>query len=187
MTSASGTQAQAVRWFAARSHLYTHYDITQIVAAYARIGEAVGVDWFLALAQCAHETGSMTSWWCDRPRRNPAGIGVTGHSVEGTPENPPGQHWAWRDGRWHEGISFAAWDPYGINAHLGRLLAYALPTDTGMPAQRALIDEALALRPLPAYLRGVALTITDLNGRWAFPGTEYGQRILDLAGRMRQA
>ena len=24
----------------------------------------------------AHETGSLTSWWAARPRRNPAGIGV---------------------------------------------------------------------------------------------------------------
>lgn len=187
LTAPSGSQAQAVRWLTARSHLYTHYDITQIVAAYARVGEEVGVDWFLALAQCAHETGSLTSWWCDRPRRNPAGLGVTGHSIEGSPDEPPGPHWAWRDGRWFQGISFAAWDPYAIRAHIGRLLAYALPAGTGMPAQQAMIDEALSLRPLPAHLRGSALTISDLNGRWAVPGTEYGQRILNLAERMRQA
>jgi hypothetical protein len=187
LAAASGSPDQAIRWLVARSHLYTHYDITQIVGAYARIGNEVGIDWFLALAQCAHETGGLTSWWCDRPRRNPAGLGVTGNSREGSPDSPPGPHWAWRDGRWWEGISFPAWDSFAIRAHLGRLLAYALPVGAGSPAQQAMIDEALALRPLSSRNRGVALTITDLNGRWAVPGSEYGQRILDLAGRMRNS
>lgn len=57
----SGTVEWAIAWFAARSTLYTLYDITSIVQAYARIGTETGVDWFLALAQCAHETGSLTS------------------------------------------------------------------------------------------------------------------------------
>ena len=32
---------------------------------------------------------------------------------------------------------------------------------------------------------GIAPTIYGLNGRWAVPGSDYGQRIVALAHRMR--
>jgi hypothetical protein len=185
MTNPSGTREQAINWLAARSSQYTRFDIEQIVGAYARIGNEAGMDWFLALAQCAHETGSLTSWWCARPRRNPAGIGVTGATLPGTPEVPPGQHWVWDGSVWREGVSFANWDSDGIRAHLGRLLAYAIPIGAGSDVQRSMIDFALSFRPLGRLNRGVALTYPELNGRWAVPGAEYGQRILSLASRMR--
>ncbi|WP_298816976.1 glucosaminidase domain-containing protein [Chloroflexus sp.] len=183
----TGTAAAAIAWLAPRSTAYTPYDVEVIVNGYAEMGDAAGIDWFLAIAQCAHETGHLTSWWCQRPRRNPAGIGVTGEIREGTPDQPPGPDWAWDESiqRWRAGLSFASWVGESIPAHLGRLLAYALPAGDGTPYQQQLIDYALFRRPLPASLRGVAVTITDLNGRWAVPGTEYGQRILDLAERMR--
>src|SRR4051794_14152901 len=73
---ASGSAEQAIAWLAARD-IYNN-DIVRIVNLYQRIGEKVGLDWFLAIAQMAHETGSLTSWWSQPPRRNPAGIGVTG-------------------------------------------------------------------------------------------------------------
>lgn len=184
----SGTRAQAMRWLTRYASQYNEVDITTIVNAYARIGNAAGVDWFLALAQCAHETGSLTSWWCARPRRNPAGIAVTGQIRYQPEDQPPGRNWAWDAsmGAWREGASFAAWDSDAIRAHLGRLLAYALPAGAETPYQQELIAYALGVRSLSASLRGVAATITDLNGRWAVPGTEYGQRILSLASRMRE-
>ena len=178
-----GTYEQAVSWFSARSTLYSRFAIEEIVSAYRRVGEEVGLDWFLALAQCAHETGSLTSWWSDRPRRNPAGLGVTGHSI--TADVPPGPHWAWRDGRWWEGISFRQWNPDAIEAHLGRILAYALTDDQANDEQKRLITYALSLRPLPPSFRGVAPTMVGLNGRWAVPGTSYAQSIAGLANRMR--
>ena len=70
-------------------------------------------------------------------------------------------------------------------AHIGRLLAYALRDDQATPAQKALIDQALAYRALPSRLRGVAPTIVGLNGRWAVPGTTYGQRILSVMMDLR--
>ncbi len=180
-----GTYEQAVSWFAARSTLYSRVAIGEIVTAYQRVGDETGLDWFLALAQCAHETGSLTSWWCDRPRRNPAGIGVTGHSIPGTPTLSPGRNWAYRDGRWYEGASFAQWDDLSVAAHLGRLLAYALTDEQANDVQRRRISYALSVRPLPSNLRGVAPTLGALNGRWAVPGTSYGQSIAGLANRMR--
>lgn len=184
----SGTRAQAIAWLTRYANQYNAVDITTIVNAYARIGNEAGVDWFLALAQCAHETDSLSSWWCARPRRNPAGIAVTGRTLLAPPDAPPGVNWAWDDSLqlWREGASFAAWDSDAVRAHLGRLLAYALPVGSGNPAQQALIAYALQVRPLSSSSRGVAWTITDLNGRWAVPGNEYGQRILSLAARMRE-
>jgi hypothetical protein len=178
---------QATDWLAARAAGYTPHDITAIVATYTDIGGGAGVDWFLALAQLAHETGSLTSWWSQRPRRNPAGIGVTGRVQPGAPDAPPGPGWTWDGAQWREGLSFTTWEDDAIPAHLGRLLAYALTDAQASPSQRTLIDRALGYRPLPDAYRGVAPTITGLNGRWAVPGTGYGQSIAALAQRMRGA
>jgi hypothetical protein len=186
---ASGSAQQAIAWLAPRTTQYTPYDVETIVNAYAQLGASVEMDWFLALAQLAHETGSLTSWWSQRPRRNPAGIGVTGRTQPGTPDTPPPGSWQWDDaaGVWREGLAFPTWVDHAIPAHLGRLLAYALRDDQANAAQRALIAEALAYRPLPASYRGSAPTIVGLNGRWAVPGTDYGQQIIALLLRMRQA
>lgn len=185
---ASGSLDSAYQWLVTRPNRpYVAYDIQMIVQTYQRLGDEAGVDWFLALAQVCHETDHLRSWWCQRPRRNPAGIGVTGYSVEGAPDAPPNgdaMRWAFRDGRWYEGVSFEKWDNNAVAAHLGRLLAYAL----AMPQtdyQSRMIDYALAFRPLGASSRGIAPTICGLNGRWAYPGTEYGQRIIALRDQMR--
>jgi hypothetical protein len=186
---ASGSAEQAIAWLVERD-IYNN-DIARIVNTYQRIGEQVGLDWFLALAQMAHETGSLTSWWSQPPRRNLAGIGVTGAwragLPDGSPGPAPGPAWAWSErlGRWLEGVSFATWDSDAVPAHLGRLLAYALPAGTGDITQQSLIAHAIGYRSLPASHYGCAPTILGLNGRWAVPGTEYGQRIMALAAAMR--
>ncbi len=186
---ASGSAEQAITWLSARA--IDNDNITRIVDTYQRIGEQVGIDWFLAIAQMAHETGSLTSWWSQPPRRNLAGIGVTGASRAGLPDGAPGPApgpaWVWSDrlGRWLEGVSFPSWANDAVPAHLGRLLAYALPADKGDLTQQSLIAYALGYRSLPASHRGSAPTIVGLNGRWAVPGTDYGQRIMALAEAMR--
>jgi hypothetical protein len=73
-----------------------------------------------------------------------------------------------------------------VPAHLGRLLAYARRDADLTGAQRALVDRALAVRPLPARLRGVAPRWIDLNGLWAVPGTTYGETIQRMAVQMRE-
>jgi hypothetical protein len=187
----TGSADQAIAWLAARASGYTLDDITSIVATYQSFGAAVGLDWFLALAQLAHETGSLSSWWSQPPRRNPAGIGVTGAARDGLPDGmpgpAPGPAWAWNDlsKQWLEGVSFATWASDAVPAHLGRLLAYALRDDQANSTQQELIGWALLYRSLPASHRGVAPTIIGLNGRWAVPGTSYGQRIMALAQQMR--
>jgi hypothetical protein len=65
------------------------------------------------------------------------------------------------------------------------MLAYAMTDQQANPAQKALIDKALSYRPLPSHLRGVAPTIVGMNGKWAVPGTTYGQRILEVMVKLR--
>ncbi|MGB9750988.1 glucosaminidase domain-containing protein [Roseiflexus castenholzii] len=183
---ATGTEHMAINWFVPRAdRSYTAFDIGMIIGAYRAIGEIAGIDWFLALAQMAHETGHLTSFWSLRPQRNPAGIGVTGEWRADPPPDPTGWAYNTQRQRWERGISFPTWAEHAIPAHLGRLLAYALTDEQANDAQRTLITTALAVRPLSPALRGVAPTILGLNGRWAFPGTTYGQSIVTLARRMR--
>jgi hypothetical protein len=120
-----------------------------------------------------HETGNLTSWWSQRPRRNPVGIGVTG---------APGV-----------GLSFPSWQNDAIPAHVGRLLAYALTDARATPQQAGLIATALHWRPLPARTRGSAPTLKPL-GRvhnpsgegWASPGDQYGAKIAEIARAVQQ-
>ena len=179
-----GLAARAAQAILTRPHgAYTDHDIAAvIVPAYIAQCAAVGLDAAIVLAQLIHETGNLTSWWSQRPRRNPAGIGVTGRTMAGQPRS---LDWAKRDdGVWAEGVSFESWNGAAIPAHLGRLLAYAVTDDAANDAQRQLIEYAMSIRPLPASYRGVAPTITGLNGRWAVPGKDYGQRIATVANRM---
>lgn len=181
---ASGTPESAIAYLAQRSTQYDRGDVAHIVNAYRREGSAVGVDWFLALAQTAHETGGMTSWWCARPRRNPAGLGVTGEMAGSDPGEPG---WAGPDpaGVWRRGLSFDRWSPDAVRAHLGRLLAYALPPTKGTQVQKAMLAEAMRYRPIPVEYRGSAPTLRGLDGRWAYPGQGYGARIAAKANIMR--
>lgn len=164
----------------AREHgEYTAYDISQvIIPAYFRIAQSVGVDPIVAIAQMIHETGNLTSWWSQRPRRNPAGIGVTGATAK---TKPSGGSWQFDGTLWREGLAYADWIQMSIPSHIGRLLAYAIPKGQGTPAQQSLIAYALSHRPLPDSYRGAALTLRGLNGRWAVPGTTYADRIAAIA------
>ena len=178
------TPQQATAYILSRPHPnYTSADISlTIVPAYVRICESAGVDPCLAIAQMVHETGNLSSYWSARPRRNPAGIGVTGQ---------PGA-----------GVRFATWANDAIPAHVGRLLAYALPAGQGTPAQQALIAKALSYRPLDPRARGSAPTLKPLGAvhtptnvgkppnqwiaGWAWPGTDYGARIAAIMRAMQE-
>lgn len=183
----SATVEDVVRAIAGQpSGEYRLIDVMTIVQGYYAVCRRVEVDPVLVIAQLVHETGNLTSWWSQRPRRNPAGIGVTGEAKGGDPRQAPGEDWAWSpaDLLWKRGISFPSWEDHAIYAHVGRLLAYVLAPGTGTPAQQGLIAEALAYRPLSASRRGVARTLPDLNGKWAVPGTTYGQTLLKVAARL---
>lgn len=125
---------------------YDDDDVRWIARLYFETAEPVGLDPAIACAQMVHETNYLSSYWSQVPRRNPAGIGVTGE---------PGA-----------GVSFDDWES-AVRAHVGRLLAYAIPKGKATAVQGKLINEALAVRPLPDHLRGVAPTLKRLAGTWA--------------------
>jgi hypothetical protein len=136
--------------------------IREIVGRYYDTCGPVGLDPFFAVVQMSHETGFLSSFWSQRPRRNPAGIGVTG---------APGI-----------GISFPSWKQ-AIDAHVGRLLAYAIGAGQGTDAQRALIAKALAVRPLGADKRGVAALLGGLVPGWA-ADPRYTNKLVALGNEM---
>ena len=142
---------------------YTDDDVETIVDSYYATATAVGLDPLLVVAQMSEETGHLTSFWSQRPRRNFAGIGVTGE-----------------EGKGNKFPSLTA----GIRAHTGRLLAYVLPAGAGNPAQAALITEALQARDLPADRRGIAPTLAGLSGKWAMD-KEYAAKVAAVANQIR--
>ena len=144
---------------------YTAAEVRGIVKQYAATTKEAGLDPLLVVSQMVLETGNLTSFWSQPPRRNPAGIGVTGE---------PGK-----------GVSFPSWDK-AVRAHVGRLLAYAIAEGKETPAQRALIGEALAVRPLPKNRRGCAPKLSGLAGTWA-TDKKYAQKIARVANELRAA
>lgn len=164
---------------------YTEADVRKvIIPAYWSQSLAVGIDPVLAIAQMLHETGNLTSFWAQRPQRNPAGIGVDGTKQPHKPDILKGWAFNYDKGVWALGLSFTDWEKESIPAQLGRLLAWALPAGQGNTAQQALILKALAFRPLPSVARGSAPMLKKL-GRvrnpsgygWASPGDDYGRKI----------
>jgi hypothetical protein len=156
--------AQAESYLLARAHGgYSDADVRSLVADYYAAATAVGLDPLLVVAQMAEETAHLTSFWSQRPRRNLAGIGVTGK---------PG-----------EGLSFPDLKT-AVDAHTGRLLAYALPVGAGNQDQNQLIKEALSFRPLPDQLRGAAPTLQGLAGTWAHD-PHYADKLASVANDIR--
>ncbi len=153
------------QYLLARPHgAYSDDDVRTIVGHYYTTCPAVGLDPLLMVAQMTEETGHLTSFWSQRPRRNLAGIGVTGE---------PGV-----------GLSFADLK-IAVRAHVGRLLAYALPKGTGNQAQVQLIEEALAFRPLPDNRRGCAPTLAGLAGTYAADPATARPPVTRRAGQRR--
>lgn len=164
LAPASAPSARAEHYLLARPHGgYSDGDVTKIVGLYYTTAAAVGLDPLLVVAQMAEETGHLTSFWSQRPRRNFAGIGVTGQ---------PGV-----------GLSFPDLKT-AVRAHTGRLLAYSLPSGTGSSAQNQLISEALAARPLPPQLRGAAPRLSGLAGTWA-QDPQYAVKLAGVANDIR--
>jgi hypothetical protein len=163
LAPARAPAARAGQYLLARPHGgYSADDVTRIVGLYYTTAGAVGLDPLLAVAQMVEETGHLTSFWSQRPRRNLAGIGVTGE---------PGA-----------GLSFPDLKT-AVRAHTGRLLAYALPSGTGSQAQNQLIEEALAARPLDDKYRGIAPTLKGLAGTWA-QDPEYATKVAAVANEI---
>lgn len=126
---------------------------------YKTFGEYYGIRGDVAFAQAMQETGYFRFTGDVRSGQNNfAGIGATG-GVRGASFSTPEE---------------------GILAHLQHLYAYA--TTLALPNQYPLVDPRFHL-----VNRGSATTWTALNGKWAVPGTTYGQSILNIYKRMAES
>ena len=159
------TKKTLERYLLSRQHGgYSDDEVRKILGTYMETCKRAGLDPLLVVSQMVLETGNLMSHWSQPPRRNPAGIGVTGQ---------PGA-----------GLSFSNWDK-AVRAHVGRLLAYALPAGAETEAQGRLVAEALKARPLPDDRRGKAPALKGLAGSWA-SDRKYADKISGIANEIRQ-
>jgi hypothetical protein len=141
--------AAARRYLKSKAKARDPLQVDYIVSLYEDVCRSGEVDVEFALTQMTHETAALTSAWSADPKRNPAGIGVTGASnPDGTPL-----------GQW-----FETWAD-SVEAHVGLILAYRFLAGQGSPAQQRLINEILGLRP--GVPRGIATTVGELAAKWA--------------------
>ncbi|MFC0561363.1 N-acetylmuramoyl-L-alanine amidase [Halalkalibacter alkalisediminis] len=127
---------------------------------YLTFGDYYGIRGDVAFAQAIHETNFFRFTGVVQPSQNNfAGIGATDS------DNP--------------GASFAT-PRDGVLAHIQHLFAYA--STEPLPDKYPLVDPRFNL-----VNRGSATTWTALNGKWAVPGDNYGQLILEIYDRMIQS
>jgi Mannosyl-glycoprotein endo-beta-N-acetylglucosaminidase/N-acetylmuramoyl-L-alanine amidase len=158
------SRAQLERFVVGRGPTVGDEAAREIIGLYDSTCAAVGLDPLLLVAQMVLETGGLTSFWSQPPRRNLAGIGVTGE---------PGV-----------GKKFSDW-PSAVHAHVGRLLRYAIGEGRETEAQKPLIAEALKVRRLPRELWGIAPAVGNLGrGVWAVDAF-YANKVIRLANEAR--
>jgi hypothetical protein len=118
-------------------------------------GYAEGVRGDVAFCQSIHETGWFKYGGSVQPEQNNyAGIGAVSATVGGASFDTP---------------------QIGVRAQIQHLKAYASKDALRNPV----VDPRFGL-----VTRGVATNWEDLNGRWAVPGTTYGQSIMKLYGEL---
>lgn len=184
MAAPRATVNQAISFIRKRGSVYDDVSIKSIVNSYWRYAVQGGVDPLVAIAQCIHETSDsgkpFSSWWAQRPRRNPAGLGVTGEIITGA--RPAAPEWAQKDSAgkvWAKGLSFASWD-LSVQAHIGHLLVYAVGDQHNVDQDELIANDPRG-RYVPAANRGTCHVLNDLNGKWAVPGNGYGAKIAEIA------
>lgn len=129
------------------------------VALYYQISEIYGIKADLAFLQSMLETNWLKFTGIVKPEQNNfAGLGATGGTNSGEVFSTP---------------------EIGIEAHIQHLYAYA--TTAQLPAGRPLYDTRFKY-----VQRGSAPNWEDLNGRWAVPGTTYGQTILAMQKKVSE-
>jgi hypothetical protein len=134
--------------------------VEEIVALYYDEAGIEGVRPDLAIAQALLETGFFRFGGdVVAEQNNFAGIGTTGGGCQG----------AWFDS-----------PRLGVRAHIQHLLAYATERDPVLPISdpRYSIAKELHSAQCPSW--------ESLNGKWAVPGTNYGQKILNLLDWMKK-
>ena len=152
---------------------------------YWQYAPAVGLDPAVAWAQLMLETGRID------PRARVGFLVVHAGQMEfcrdwrnGTTALARPNTGVWQqDGAiWREGLAFSS-ATQGVMAHIGRLIAYAVPPTQYAPAQAWAVGIALDWRPLPARYHGAAGAIEQFgNGVWA-KDTRYADKVASTPSR----
>ena len=130
----------------------------ELATYYVEEGAVLGVRGDIAFCQAIHETGLWKFGGSVKPEQNNfAGIGAVSATVGGASFDTP---------------------RIGVRAQIQHLFAYA--SKETLPAGVTLVDPRFSL-----VTRGVAPNWQDLNGRWAVPGTGYGEAILAHYEKMK--
>ena len=129
----------------------------QIVQLYYEEAGREGIRPDVALCQAFKETGFFGYGGdVDPSQNNYCGLGATGNHEPGLKFETP---------------------QLGVRAHIQHLLAYA----STRPPKVAIVDPRYTLvRDFRKDIFGKATHWVELNGRWAMPGTNYGQDIIKL-------
>lgn len=156
------TEAQCVRYLL-KINPEPNISVTpeELVSYYYEEATKEGVRPDVAFAQALHETGNFSYGGTVTPdQNNYCGLGTTSDYVQG---------------------GYFPSAQIGVRAHIQHLLAYA----TTRTPSTDIVD------PRYTMVRDIygSMTLThwmDLNGRWAVPGTYYGQRIMDIFQQILQ-
>ncbi|MEH6986472.1 N-acetylmuramoyl-L-alanine amidase [Cytobacillus firmus] len=120
---------------------------------YSAFGDHYGIRGDVAFAQALHETNYFRfTGDVNSKQNNFAGLGATGNGASGASFKTPRE---------------------GVLAHIQHLYAYA--STNSLPPGYPLADPRFNL-----VKKGSARTWTDLNGKWAVPGDQYGELIINL-------
>lgn len=166
------------------SSTYTLGDYRKILRYYDEAAKQGNINPYIAVAQWVKEADWNRSWWSQRPRRNPAGLGVTGETSTKTQDK---NSWAFdsRTHEWKKGYSFPSWQ-VAAQAHVGHILAYAFKDNELTPEQRQLVDTDPRASAIKSNVRGTVKKLKDFDGKWASPGVGYGKSISVLANALRK-
>lgn len=145
-----------------------------IAEYYYEIGQKYNIRGDVALAQALLETGyfqygnEVKAW-----QNNYCGLGAIGHAT--TEEEMESQYFSSvNHDRAYLMVGIHGWIydsvATGVEAHIQHLYSYA--STNALPSGCELVDGRFAHGN-----RGVATYLTDLNGKWAVPGNNYGQNI----------
>lgn len=137
--------------------------VEDLVGYYYAEGLDEGIRPDLALCQAIKETGCFAYGKDVLPEQNNyCGLGATGNGVHGNSFSSPRE---------------------GVRAHIQHLKAYV---STEKPV-KAIVDPRYALlKEKHPEIFGRLHSWTDLNGKWAVPGTTYGEDILHIWKEMQQ-
>lgn len=127
----------------------------KLVDFYYEEAQREGIKPDIAFAQALHETGYFRyGGLVVAQQNNYCGLGSVGASAKG------------------------AWFPnsqIGVRAHIQHILAYSSKT----PPKTSIVDPRYRLVTTTKNF-GKAKNWTDLNGVWAIPGRDYGEKILKI-------